>query len=139
MRRSLIFCNWVATLASYTVLPSRATIPPISDGSTRVVMLTVRPVARASDSLMRASRSPSSGTDVVRIELKKVNGELHLDVRDFGCGFKVESVRKRGFGLLGMMERVRLLDGECHVHSELDTGTRISVRLPIPVAGDEEG
>ena len=30
------FCNWVVTLPSYTVLPMRATAPPMIDGSTRV-------------------------------------------------------------------------------------------------------
>jgi PAS domain S-box-containing protein len=74
-----------------------------------------------------------SGTDVVRIELNKTNGDLRLEVKDFGCGFDVQSARKRGFGLLGMSERVRLLGGECVIHSEQDSGTQISVRLPIPV------
>jgi len=75
-----------------------------------------------------------SGTDVVRIELKKINGDLHLEVRDFGCGFDVESARKKGFGLTGMTERVRLLGGECQIQSELDAGTRISVRVPLSTA-----
>ena len=78
-----------------------------------------------------------SGTDVVRIELKKANADLLLEVRDFGCGFDVEAARKRGFGLLGMTERVRLLGGERCIKSERDVGTIISVRLPIP-AGDED-
>lgn len=72
-----------------------------------------------------------SGTDVVRIELHKTNGELFLEIQDFGCGFDVEASRKRGFGLLGMTERVRLLGGQCTIHSEPDVGTRVSVRLPI--------
>ena len=78
--------------------------------------------------------SKYSGTDVVRIELRKVNGELQLEVRDFGCGFDVESARTKGFGLQGMTERVRLLSGECLIKSEQDAGTCISVRLPIPEA-----
>lgn len=78
-----------------------------------------------------------SDTDVVRIELKKVNGGLQLEVRDFGCGFDVESARKKGFGLMGMTERVRLLGGEFQIQSELDAGTRISVRLPIPATNCE--
>ena len=73
-----------------------------------------------------------SGTDVVRIELKKTNDELLLEIRDFGCGFEVPAARRKGFGLLGMTERVRLLGGECLIESELDVGTTISVRLPIP-------
>ncbi len=75
-----------------------------------------------------------SGTDVVRIELKQSGGNLHLVVCDFGCGFDVESARERGFGLVGMAERVRLHGGECHIQSELDAGTHISVRLPMSSA-----
>jgi PAS domain S-box-containing protein len=71
-----------------------------------------------------------SGTDVVRIELRKPDGELQLDIQDFGCGFDVESARSRGFGLLGMTERVRLLGGDCLIRSEKDVGTRILARLP---------
>jgi signal transduction histidine kinase len=73
-----------------------------------------------------------SGTDVVRIELRKSDGNLHLEVRDFGCGFDVESARRQGFGLLGMVERVRLLGGDCSIKSEKDAGTTITARLPIP-------
>jgi PAS domain S-box-containing protein len=72
-----------------------------------------------------------SGTDVVRIELQKSDGDLHLEIRDFGCGFDVESARKRGFGLLGMNERVRLLGGDFSILSEKDAGTTITARLPI--------
>ncbi|QDU25901.1 Oxygen sensor histidine kinase NreB [Anatilimnocola aggregata] len=77
-----------------------------------------------------------SGTDVIRIKLTKDNGNLHLEVRDFGNGFDVEEARKRGFGLLGMNERVRLLDGEFLIQSDPDEGTCISVRLPIPKSSE---
>jgi PAS domain S-box-containing protein len=72
-----------------------------------------------------------SGTDVVRIELKKAGSDLQIEIRDFGCGFDVEAARKRGFGLRGMIERVRLLGGDCMIESEQDSGTRILVRLPV--------
>ena len=72
-----------------------------------------------------------SGTDVVRIDLKRIGSDLHFTIQDFGCGFDVESSRKRGFGLRGMVERVRLLGGECTIESERDAGTRIVVRLPV--------
>jgi PAS domain S-box-containing protein len=73
-----------------------------------------------------------SGTDVVRIELKKLDGELRLEIRDFGCGFDPAAARRKGFGLRGMSERVRLLGGECTIRSEPEAGTTVSVRLPIP-------
>jgi signal transduction histidine kinase len=79
-----------------------------------------------------------SGTDVVRIELQKVKGDLQLEIRDFGCGFEVEVARKLGFGLRGMIERVRMLGGECTIESEHDAGTRILVRLPLPTKDTED-
>lgn len=72
-----------------------------------------------------------SGTDVVRIDLKQVGDDLQCEIQDFGSGFDVEAARKRGFGLRGMIERVRLLGGECTIESEQDAGTRIFVRLPV--------
>lgn len=71
-----------------------------------------------------------SSTDVIRIEVRHIGNELLLEVRDFGCGFDVATARKRGFGLIGMTERVRVLGGECLIHSEPDEGTSIRVRLP---------
>ena len=79
-----------------------------------------------------------SGSDVVKIEAKKVNGDLHLEVRDFGCGFDVEPGRKRGFGLRGMAERVRLLGGECTIESEFGAGTRVMVRFPIQATAPDD-
>jgi PAS domain S-box-containing protein len=80
-----------------------------------------------------------SQTDRVRIELRAENGHVHLEVQDFGCGFNVESGRKRGFGLLGMTGRVRLLGGECSILSETGVGTRIVARIPILAANGEDG
>lgn len=72
-----------------------------------------------------------SGTDVVRIVLKKNDDELRLEIRDFGCGFDLASARNRGFGLLGMTERVRLQGGELKIESEPASGTTIVMRVPV--------
>lgn len=72
-----------------------------------------------------------SGTDVVRINLRKVGEELLIEVRDFGNGFDVNSARQRGFGIRGMTERVRLLGGDFFIESEADNGTTIRVRIPL--------
>lgn len=75
-----------------------------------------------------------SGSEQITVELRRTDGELHLEIRDRGCGFDVESARKGGFGLLGMTERVRLLGGECSIISVRDSGTRVIARLPMPSA-----
>ena len=72
-----------------------------------------------------------SGTDVVRVVLERVGDELRLEVRDFGCGFDVAEARHRGFGLLGMTERARLLGGECTIESIPTQGTTVRMQLPL--------
>ncbi|MEQ8786922.1 MAG: PAS domain S-box protein [Pirellulaceae bacterium] len=75
-----------------------------------------------------------SGSNRLRIALMQVDAEVEIVVQDFGCGFDVERSRKTGFGLLGVNERVRLLNGRCRIHSEAGIGTTITVRLPLAVA-----
>ncbi len=76
-----------------------------------------------------------SGAEHVRIELRLIDGHVHLEVRDFGSGFHEAEAHKGTFGLIGMKERVRLLGGTCSIESSPDAGTRVSVMLPI---GEEE-
>ena len=54
---------------------------------------------------------------------------LQLKLRDDGKGF--DSRQKRGFGLLGIRERVQEIGGELQIHSTLGEGTIISVALPF--------
>lgn len=72
-----------------------------------------------------------SNTRLIHVTMHKQGQALFLEVADFGLGFDVDAARKRGFGLLGMTERVRLLHGECQIYSEPGKGTRVCVKLPI--------
>ena len=62
------------------------------------------------------------------IRVEEVDGELHLLIQDNGVGFDTH-VPRRGFGLLGMSERVEMLGGEIKVDGS--NGVRISVILPL--------
>jgi signal transduction histidine kinase len=70
------------------------------------------------------------------IEITEDSAALHLSVRDDGRGFD-PSADTGGFGLLGMRERVELLDGELQIASSPSAGTVIKARLPVP-GRDEE-
>jgi two-component system sensor histidine kinase UhpB len=65
---------------------------------------------------------------------------LVASIYDDGKGFDVaESGERGGFGLAGMRERARLVNGSLEVRSELRQGTRIELRIPLPTgAGKEE-
>lgn len=78
-----------------------------------------------------------SGSDRVRISLTRDECEVVLEVQDFGVGFVRSQVRKDGFGLRSMVERARLLGGDCEIVSKPGQGTRIVARVPISDDDDE--
>jgi signal transduction histidine kinase len=66
----------------------------------------------------------------VYVDLEKINGDLHLTIRDDGKGFKtdqsrVKALKGQSFGLLGMQERATLAGGRLELTSEPGKGTVI--------------
>jgi PAS domain S-box-containing protein len=69
----------------------------------------------------------------VSVSLGGSRDEMRLDVADEGVGFDPEAaMRSHGLGLIGMRERLSLVDGECLIESQPGAGTRIRVRVPLP-------
>jgi two-component system, NarL family, sensor histidine kinase YdfH len=67
----------------------------------------------------------AQATQVI-VKLFEQSNEIHLEVRDNGKGFPVESQTNTGhYGLLGMRERARLLDGALTVESSINNGTNV--------------
>jgi signal transduction histidine kinase len=68
----------------------------------------------------------------VSVGLQRVNGRLLLRIEDNGRG--IEATRVSGsysLGILGMQERVRLLNGEMNIRGEQGEGTVINVDIPL--------
>jgi PAS domain S-box-containing protein len=63
--------------------------------------------------------------------------EIHLDLRDNGCGFDPQR-RHEGFGLQGMRERAEGMGGQLTIQSAAGKGTAISIVLPIAKAAELE-
>jgi signal transduction histidine kinase len=60
--------------------------------------------------------------------------QLRLIIHDRGVGFDADLVRrKRGLGLISMEERARLIQGTFAVSSKPGKGTKLEVRVPLPV------
>jgi PAS domain S-box-containing protein len=68
----------------------------------------------------------------VEVELLGENGGLKLSIKDNGKGFKIEETRggKLGLGLIGMEERVRVVQGTYEVKSAPGQGTENTVWVP---------
>jgi signal transduction histidine kinase len=71
------------------------------------------------------------------VEVSDDGDEVSLSVRDDGSGFDT-SEHSDGFGLVGMHERVHLLDGTLDVISAPGSGTTIAARFPIQRRGGAE-
>ena len=94
----------------------------------------VRPIENAlfrivQESLTNARRH--SRSDRVRVELSCDHHVVRLLVWDWGIGFDPAEVDRDRFGLRGIRERARLLEGRAAVHSVPGQGTRIIVELPL--------
>jgi PAS domain S-box-containing protein len=64
----------------------------------------------------------------IQVELVYEEMQCLLKIKDDGQGFEVEQVYLiKGFGLLGMSERVKQIGGELIIHSQPDLGTEIIV------------
>jgi PAS domain S-box-containing protein len=73
-----------------------------------------------------------SGVKRIEVQLEEHAGEVHLNVRDSGKGFNIETARQeRGLGLTSMQERVRLVNGRFEIQSRPMGGTTIHVHLPL--------
>ena len=64
---------------------------------------------------------------------------LVLSIYDNGRGFQVGELAKApGFGIEGMRERARLVNGTIEIRSVPDQGTRVVLRVPVPRMPEEE-
>ncbi len=79
-----------------------------------------------------------SGSPKVLVRIQRVNGEMRLEVRDFGKGMMADAlagspanVSNLGVGIQGMRERMRQLSGRLEIASQPNDGTTVMAIIPI--------
>lgn len=65
-----------------------------------------------------------------KVRLRFEERQLLLELRDDGCGFDPE-IRRDGFGLVGMRERVEQMGGHLLIQTAVGAGTTIAITLPL--------
>jgi signal transduction histidine kinase/ligand-binding sensor domain-containing protein len=70
------------------------------------------------------------------IKIQRDQQSVHIKITDNGKGFAQEppaagKQRRRGFGLTGIAERVRLLGGSHSIHSSAGEGTTIRIKIAL--------
>jgi signal transduction histidine kinase len=100
-----------------------------------------RIIQEAITNIARHSNAKNAFINMAAGEYENVQ-EIIIDIEDDGDGFEINSVFNetsrydrtgRGLGLLGMKERASLVDGRLKICSAKDAGTRITLRVPIPM------
>ena len=74
--------------------------------------------------------------DAIRLRLRFTGNSLEVVVADDGRGFDADrvlgrSASEKGYGLLGMRERIDLLGGRLDIASQPGLGTEITVAIPL--------
>jgi len=79
--------------------------------------------------------SKLKGIAIIEIGSEEKNDEIIYYIKDNGAGFDINKKdRVTHFGILGMKERVSILNGTYELISEAKKGTSIKVIIPLPVS-----
>jgi signal transduction histidine kinase len=67
----------------------------------------------------------------ISVVLTRSDGRIKAVIEDDGTGFEPEARSGDGVGLVGMRERIELLDGSLAVESSPRSGTTVAVEVPV--------
>lgn len=73
----------------------------------------------------------------IQIKIQAEKNYIVLVVKDNGKGFDITIKKEDSFGLIGMRERVEMLNGELNIHSQPNAGTTVIIKLPYIDVEDE--
>jgi NarL family two-component system sensor histidine kinase YdfH len=118
----------------------RLEISRFSEATGISILLRADPTPALSDpvkeTLMRVVKEALSNianhANAQNVEINlKMEEQLQLTIRDDGHGFDASAIPAGHYGLLGIKERVRLLNGRFEIQSQTGTGTALSIEIPL--------
>lgn len=81
------------------------------------------------ESVQNALKHANASEIKVRLEMTK--SAINVLIKDNGAGFDMNQKKPESFGIIGMKERVELLEGKIEIDSKIGIGTTISVQVPL--------
>ncbi|WP_199620640.1 sensor histidine kinase [Paenibacillus alkalitolerans] len=91
-----------------------------------------RIVQEALSNTLRHSRA-----DRLEMKLHRRLDGVRLSIRDNGVGFELDEKKQTSYGLLSMGERVNEIGGFLNIVTAPGKGTKIEIRVPVMVEGEE--
>jgi two-component system, NarL family, sensor histidine kinase DegS len=82
------------------------------------------------EAVQNALKHSKASDILVRLEMTK--SKIGVLIKDNGEGFDVKKACPKSFGLLGMRERVELLEGDLTIESKIGKGTLVYIHVPLP-------
>jgi len=95
------------------------------------------------EAIINVARHSQAENVFVTIDAQRT--KLELTIEDDGIGFDMHELRRqpaedgRGLGLLGMQERLSLIDGKMQIYTRPGEGTRICLQIPVETIETEVG
>ncbi len=122
--------RYVENYSRDTAIEIRTDLPDHIQLSPEITICLFRVVQEAFSNIFKHSESKYA-----ELVIKKINGNIILNVSDYGKGFETSSYGKgeSGFkiGILSMKERVEALGGKININSGIDKGCHIEVKIEI--------
>lgn len=81
------------------------------------------------EAVQNALKHANAKEILVKVQIAKTN--VTVIVKDNGDGFDVKEKKRNSFGLMGMRERVELLEGQITIDTKKGAGTVIMIQVPI--------
>ncbi|MBU8881165.1 sensor histidine kinase [Bacillus sp. FJAT-29790] len=81
------------------------------------------------ESVQNALKHADAGEINVKLEIEQ--RRVTVVVKDDGKGFDIHDKKKNSFGLIGMRERVELLEGQLSIDSNIGKGTIVIIQVPL--------
>ncbi|MHC0037874.1 sensor histidine kinase [Pseudoneobacillus sp. C159] len=67
----------------------------------------------------------------IEVKVNIQQNQITVSIKDDGKGFDLNEVKHQSFGIIGMKERVELIDGEIHFHTKVGQGTIVNIKIPV--------
>jgi two-component system, NarL family, sensor histidine kinase DegS len=68
---------------------------------------------------------------LIQVKLEILSDHITVVIKDNGKGFDTSQKKMQSFGILGMKERVELLEGEVSIDSRIGSGTLVLIQVPL--------
>lgn len=72
----------------------------------------------------------------ISVKIEWLRSDINIVVKDNGAGFDKNNTKEQSFGIIGMTERVELLNGTIDITTSVGKGTIVMFKIPYQEEAD---